>query len=214
MTNKSRLVIALFSLLTVSTFVSPIFADDEVRNLQLDLKAKGFSQNDWFDNLDSSNIIMGPNTQFQIRLTLKNAGNRNQTQIKSKILLPSTIKLISSVNNTVPSSTANQINIRIPELAANQDYSQTFTVQVKDKPSILAQLTKSTVTSSAISEIGTETSDSLYFYTSGGAKNFSTSSSTSSTLPSTGANTLVLGTALSMGAIALAFALRKYARGY
>jgi hypothetical protein len=158
---------------------------------------------------------MGPDTQFQIRLTIKNAGNRNQTQIRVKDLLPNTLKIVSSIDNSIPSSTANQINIQIPQLAANQDYVQTFTVQVKDKSIILPAITKTTTSASAISEIGTQASDSLYFYTNGGIKNVSTSTaSTSATLPATGANPLAVGTALSATAIALAFALRKFARGY
>jgi len=212
MTNK--LIAVLFSLLTLFLVASPVLADDEVRNMQLDLKAKGFSQSDWLDNLDSSNIIMGPNTQFQIQLTLHNYGNRNQTQVKSKIMLPNSLIVVSSINNSVPSSTANQINIQLSQLAANQDYNQTFTVQVKDKPSILAALTKYNVNASAISEIGTEASDSLYFYTSGGTKNTSTASPSGQQLPATGANPLVIGTSFSLIALALAFAFRKYARGY
>jgi len=208
-------LVALFSLIIFSLIASPVLADDEVRNLQLDLKAKGFSQTEWKDNLESSDILMGPDTQFQIRLTIKNAGNRNQTQIRVKDLLPNTLKIVSSIDNSIPSSTANQINIQIPQLAANQDYVQTFTVQVKDKSMILPAITKTTTSASAISEIGTQASDSLYFYTNGGTKNISTSTaSTSATLPATGANPLAVGTALSATAIALAFALRKFARGY
>jgi len=196
--------ILLSLLILVSSFlflVSPALADEEIRKLVVDLKAKGFSQSEWFDNLDSSKIIFAPNDKFQVKLTISNQGNRNQTQVKVRQTLPGTVTTDSPVEFT------------IPQIAAGEDYVKNITVTIKDKSSILKALTNNSLRYTAKSEVGTENSDFTAFYTSGGSK--VASNSASQNLPATGAATnIIFGSAI---ASALAFAgykLRSFARGY
>jgi hypothetical protein len=183
-------------------FTTPVFADDEVRNLTLDLKGKGFTQSTWMDNLDSSNIIFGPADKFQLQLTISNKGNRNQTNIKVKQTLPSTV-----TTDYYPETIINQI-------AAGQDFVQNITVTVKNKAAILAALTKSTIRYDITStDVGSQAGDYLSFYTNNGTK--STAVATSSGLPATGAaSNILLGSGIALGVGLAAFALRKMARGY
>jgi hypothetical protein len=195
---KKYLALILFVLTFV--FASPALADNEVRNLVVDLKAKGFTQINWFDNLDSSNIIFAPNDKFQIQLKVSNLGNRNQTQIVVKQTLP------ASVTTDAPAV------FTLSQIAAGQDYVKNITVTVKDKAYVNKALTANTLRFDAKSEIGTQGSDYTTFYTSNGTK--TASSSAAPIIPSTGSNTLVLGSVIA-GILALAaLKLRKFARGY
>lgn len=188
-------------LLSFLAFRIPALADEEVRKLMLDLTAKGFTQTQYVDNLDSSNIIFGPGDKFQLRLKISNEGNRNQTQVVVRQTLPSSITTDSPVEFT------------IPQIPAGEDYIKNITVTVKDKTNVYQALTKNSLRFTAKSEIGTEGGDYLAFYTNNGTK--STSASTTPTLPATGAaSTLLFGSAI---ASALGFAglkLRALARGY
>ena len=201
MKNKNLLLSAVLfvSLFFIST--TSVLADDEVRKLVLDVKVKGFSQTTWQDNLSSSNIIFAPGDKFQLQLKVRNEGNRNQTQIKVRQTLPSTVTTDSSLEFT------------IPQISAGQDYIKDITVTVKNKEDIYKALTNNSVRYTAKSEIGTESSDFASFYTSNGTK--VVASSNTPTLPKTGtASTLIFGSAI---ASALAFAglkLRSLVRGY
>ena len=180
--------------------VSPALADDEVRNLVVDLKAKGFTQNTYFDNLDSSNIIFAPNDKFQVQLKVSNLGNRNQTQIEVKETLPADVTTDAAATFT------------IPQIAAGEDYVQNVVVTVKDKLFVNKALTSNTIRFDAKSEIGTQSGDFTTFFTSGGTKSATTSATP--IIPSTGSNSLVLGSVIA-GALALAaLKLRQFARGY
>jgi len=185
----------------LSNLVSPIFANDEVRKLTLDLKAKGFTQNAWQDNLSSSNIIFAPGDKFQLQLKIRNEGNRNQTQIVVRETIP------ASVTTDAP------VEFTIPQIAAGQDYVKDITVTVKDKTSVYQLLTNNSLRFTAKSEIGTEAGDYASFFTNGGTKTIA--SSNTPVLPKTGAaTTLFFGSAI---ASAMAFAglkLRQFVRGY
>jgi hypothetical protein len=201
MKNKNLLLSAVLftSLFFIST--TSVLADDEVRKLVLDVKVKGFSQTTWQDNLSSSNIIFAPGDKFQLQLKVRNEGNRNQTQIKVRQTLPSTVTTDSSLEFT------------IPQISAGQDYVKDITVTVKNKEDIYKALTNNSLRYNAKSEIGTESSDFASFYTSNGTK--VVTKSNTPTLPKTGtATTLIYGSAI---ASALAFAglkLRSLVRGY
>jgi hypothetical protein len=145
------------SFLTIA-LASPVLADDEVRNLQVDLKAKGFTQSDWKDNLDSSNIIFAPNDKFQVQLTISNKGNRNQTNVKVTQTLPGTI------------TTDSPVSFNVPQIAAGQDYVKNITVTVKDRSYVNKALTSNSLRITAKSEVGTEGSDFVSFYTNNGTK--------------------------------------------
>jgi hypothetical protein len=195
---KKYLALILFALTFV--FASPALADDEVRNLVVDLKAKGFTQINWFDNLDSSNIIFAPNDKFQVQLKISNLGNRNQTQVVIKQTLPASVMTDSPAVFT------------LSQIAAGQDYVKNITVTVKDKSFINKALTANTLRFDAKSEIGTQGGDYTTFYTSNGTKNASTSATP--IIPNTGSNSLVLGSVIA-GILALAAVkLRRFARGY
>jgi uncharacterized repeat protein (TIGR01451 family) len=201
----NKLYTACFVVISLFLFLSsPALADDEVRNLSLDLKAKGFTQTDWKDNLDSSNIIFAPNDKFQLQLTIRNLGNRNQTQIKVHQTLPTGV------------STDSDTNFTISQIAANEDYVKNITVTIKDKKYISNLLTKNTIYISAKSDVGTEANDTAYFYTSGGGTTtVSPTTSNSNNLPGTGtASTLIFGSIFSGALGFTALKLRKLARGY
>jgi hypothetical protein len=195
------------SFILISSFwflVSPVKADDEVRSLVVDLKAKGFTQTEWQDNLDSRNIIFAPNDQFQVQLIINNLGNRNQTQIVVKEALP------FDVTADVPAV------FTISQIPAGESYIKNITVTVKDKSAVEKALTTNSLRFTAKSEIGTEGSDYASFFTSNGVKGATTSTASASAinLPASGADTLVIGS-LFAGALAfIATRLRKLARGY
>lgn len=190
---------------------TPILADDEIRNLQVNLKAKGFSQSNWVDNLDSSNIIFAPNDQFQILIDVKNLGNRNQTQVQVGELLPPSLTVVDANGATF---SGNKLTYTIPQVAANQDNTKTIIVAVKDKTKIKKDLFKNSTTVSIRSEVGSIANDNLYFYTSNGSLGNTVATTSGQTLPKTGANPLVTGTAVGSSLITLSFVLRKLARGY
>lgn len=193
-------------LLSFITFRLPALADDEVRKLVVDLKAKGFSQSEWQDNLSSSNIIFAPTDKFQLQLKISNQGNRNQTQIKVSEALPS---------NVTTDSAAEFI---IPQIAAGQDYVQNITVTVKNKAHVYQALTDNSLRFTAKSEIGTEGSDTLSFATNNGTKSTSVSTSSATTkgsLPATGAaSTILLGSVIASVLAFAGYKLRSFARGY
>jgi hypothetical protein len=195
-----KLFSSLVFLISFLLVVSPALADDEVRSLIVDLKAKGFTQTNWFDNLDSSNIIFGPNDKFQVQLKISNQGNRNQTKIAVRETLP------LSITTDVPAL------FTIPQIAAGQDYVQNITVSVKDKAYVYKTLSSNSLRFTAKSEIGTEGSDFTSFYTNNGTKG--ATSSATPIIPDTGANTLVFGSVIAAGLAFAALKLRRFARGY
>ena len=198
----------LFGLILASCFIflaSSSKADDEVRNLQLDTKAKALSQSAWVDDLRANNIIFSPASQFQIQVHINNLGNRTQTNIHITSVVPSTITL------DMPDFTINQI-------AANQNYTQTLTATVKANANIYKDLTASTLKFHMTSDVGSNGDDSITFYTGNGTKVATASASTSSAtpiLPKTGsAMELVFGTAIALATGYGALKLRNLARGY
>ncbi len=200
---KKFITSSLFAL-SFLMFTSPIFADDEVRNLVVDLKAKGFSQTQWQENITSDQLIFAPGDKFQVQLTVKNEGNRNQTQVVVSEALP------GDVTSDVPAI------FTIPQIAAGESYVKDITVTVKDKSHVAKNITVNNLRFSAKSEIGTEASDYTSFYTNNGTLGSAAvaSSSAKVNLPATGASTLMLGTTLSAALGFVALKLRKLARGY
>ena len=190
----SSLFIFLFFLIT------PILADEEIRHLSLDLKAKGFTQSTWYDNLDSSNIIFAPNDHFQLQLTITNTGNRNQTTIRVTPTNPATIYPFDSF-------TLNQ-------LPPNQSYVKNYTVSIKNSPFLYRSLKASTIRFDLNTDVGTKTGDYLTFFTAGGTKALAASTATSSVLPATGFASLVFASLIVLAAGLLALFLRRLARGY
>ena len=196
----------LFALVLASLFLfnaSTVLADDEVRSLIVDLKGKGFTQFTWMDNLDSTNINFGPNSKFQLQLTISNKGNRNQTNVVVKETLPGI-------------ATTDSGSFTIPQIAAGQDYVKNITLTVKDKQYVLKELKGSTIRYDVTTDVKTQAGDFLVFYTNGGTKSatVASSSATKGGLPATGAPVIVIGSALASLATFAAFRLRKLARGY
>ena len=193
----------IFALLLVTSYLflaSPARADEEVRSLLLDLTAKGYSQSVWQDNLNSSDIIFAPGDKFQLKLKISNEGNRNQTQLKVRQTLP------SSVTSDVPAE------FTIDQIVGGENYTKDIVITVRDKAFVYKALTNNSLRFTVRSEIGTEASDYLAFSTSNGTKEIVDNTPV---LPNTGsAATMVFGSAISA---ALAFAglrLRQYVRGY
>ena len=197
-----KLLSFVLVLATLFVFAFPALADDEVRSLVVDLKAKGFTQTNWFDNLDSSNIIFAPNDKFQVQLKISNQGNRNQTQIVIKEALP------NNVTTDVPAV------FTIPQIAAGQDYVKNVTVTVKDKAYVQKALTSSSLRFTAKSEIGTEGSDYTSFFTNNGTLGTTSTSSATPIIPDTGGISLVFGSVIAAGLAITALKLRNFARGY
>ena len=188
------------SLLLMST--TSVLADDEVRNLQIDTKAKGFSQTTWVDDLRASNIIFAPTNKFQIQVKISNKGNRNQTNVRVTTEVPSTVTI------DVPDFTVNQI-------VANQDFTKELTVTVKDKTFVYKELKPNTIKFNMTSDVKSTGSDSITFYTGNGAKVVAPAATPSATLPKTGAATNILfGTVIALIAGYGALKLRNFARGY
>lgn len=200
---KKMLFIAalLFSFIATQ---SSALADDEVRNLQFDVKAKGFTQTTWVDDLRSESIIFSPASQFQIQVRINNLGNRNQTNLHVTSVVPSTVTL------DTPDFTINQI-------APNQSYTQTLTATVKGSPYIFKDLKASTIKFHLVSDVKSTGDDSLTFYTGNGTKFITTTATTSATpvLPNTGpAANILFGTIVALMTGYGALKLRNLARGY
>jgi len=201
MKNKNLFLSTVLFTSLFAFSVSPALADDEVRKLMLDLKARGFSQTVWQDNLSSSNIIFAPGDKFQLQVKVRNEGNRNQTQIKVRQILPSTVTSDSPVEFT------------IPQISAGQDYVKDITITVKNKADIYKALTNNSLRYSAKSEIGTESSDFASFYTNNGTKEIIKSNTP--VLPKTGAvSTLIFGSAIASALAFTGLKLRSLVRGY
>jgi hypothetical protein len=201
-------LILVFGFIFLSTFANA--EDEEVRKLTVDIQAKGFTQTVWKNDLTSQDIIFAPQDKFQVKVVVKNEGNRTQTQINLKQLLPSTV-----TSNNPPILILSQI-------AAGSDYTKEFTVTVKDKTNVFPGLTQNSLRFTATSEVGTYAEDYLTFFTNGGTKSTSVSTASANTnstlqkkLPATGpSDTIFLG---SIAMIMAAFAgvkIRRLARGY
>lgn len=196
--NIAALILALlFSLNTIS----PVLADEEYRKIEVDLKAKGFADSIWVNNLEQDKVLFGPGDKFQIQITVKNLGNRTQTQTKVTQTLPSVL------------TTSDPLTFTIPEINPGSEIVKYVTVTVKDKPFVNQAVTKSEISAYAKTEIGTEGKDWTYFFTNNGTKEIQKSSDKGG-LPATGANQLVLGTIIGTSLIGIALFGRKFARGY
>src|SRR3989339_882567 len=101
-------IIGLLIAVIFSVSAFPSFADDEYRLINLDLKAKGFTQSSYVDELKSSDIIFGPSDKFQLQLKITNGGNRNQTNIKVRQILPAFVFTDSEKEFTIPQIAAGQ----------------------------------------------------------------------------------------------------------
>lgn len=198
-----KIIVFSFLVFSFLLLASPTMAlEDEVRRLIVDLKAKGFTQTEWSDNLNSDQIIFAPGDKFQIQLNIKNEGNRNQTQVVVREALP------LSVSTDVPAI------FTIPQISAGETYTKYITATIKDKSVIVKTLASNSLRFTAKSEVGTESGDILSFFTSNGIKGAVTSTSSSVNLPATGSNSLVFGSII-VGALAfIALKLRKLARGF
>ncbi|MFA6518369.1 MAG: hypothetical protein WCV93_01805 [Candidatus Shapirobacteria bacterium] len=191
----------IFGLLVLSSYFlslgnSIALADDEIRNLQVDLKAKVLNQSQYFDNLDSNTVIFPPGSQIQLQLTVRNLGNRNQTNVKVIGKLPSSVSINSPLVFT------------IPQISANTDYTQNFILTIKDKTQVNQTLTKNDMSVGIKSDIGTVASDNLYFYTNSGSIN------NKKPLPQTGSTNLIFGTLLSLSGTLVTLKARRLTRGY
>lgn len=195
----------LFSGLLLLASFSPALADEEVRKLEVDLKGKGFTQGTWENNLERDKILFAPNDKFQVKLSIKNLGNRTQTKINVSSKLPST--LISD----------QPLNFKISQIKPGEEVVKTYTINVRDKSRLLSAVSKSEMTVTAKSEIGTSGQDWLYIYTNGGnlsPKATASATATKSALPATGNNGLVIGTSIALALAFAAFKLRAFVRGY
>jgi len=196
-----KIIVALVTFIFLS-LLNPALADDEYRLLNVDLKAKGFTQSSYVDELKSSDIIFGPSDKFQLQLKITNGGNRNQTNIKVRQILPAYVFIDSDKEFT------------IPQIAAGQDYVKNIIVTVKDKSNVYQKITWSQITVSATSEIGTVGQDSLAFYTANGTYDNKVATSGATILPNTGASTIVFGSLFAVSLLGVSLALRRAARGY
>ena len=196
-----KIIVALVTFIFLS-LLNPALADDEYRLLNVDLKAKGFTQSSYVDELKSSDIIFGPSDKFQLQLKITNGGNRNQTNIKVRQSLPAYVFIDSDKEFT------------IPQIAAGQDYVKNIIVTVKDKSNVYQKITWSQITVSATSEIGTVGQDSLAFYTANGTYDNKVATSGATILPNTGASTIVFGSLFAVSLLGVSLALRRAARGY
>lgn len=196
-----KIIVALVTFIFLS-LLSPVLADEEYRRLNVDLKAKGFTQSTYVDELKSTDIIFGPNDKFQLQLRITNAGNRNQTNIKVRQILPVFVTSDSEREFTVP------------QIAAGQDWVKNITVTVKDKSNVYQKITWSQITANATSEIGTNGQDSLAFYTANGTYSNKVATSTATVLPNTGTSSLVFGSLMAVSLLGVSLVLRRAARGY
>jgi len=196
-----KIIVALVTFIFLS-LLNPALADDEYRLLNVDLKAKGFTQSSYVDELKSSDIIFGPSDKFQLQLKITNGGNRNQTNIKVRQILPAYVFIDSDKEFT------------IPQIAAGQDYVKNIIVTVKDKSNVYQKITWSQITVSATSEIATVGQDSLAFYTANGTYDNKVATSGATILPNTGASTIVFGSLFAVSLLGVSLALRRAARGY
>lgn len=193
---------AMFALSSFLLVASPVFADEEIRKMTVDLKAKGFTQEIWQDNIESNKMILGPNDKFEYRITVKNEGNRNQTWVEVNTTLPSTV------------TTSEPMTFKISQLAPNQDYTHVFTVYLKDKSALNGAITKNTVYTSIKAESGTTTSDESSFYTNNGTKDVVVATeSATPTLPASGMP-ILLSTLIGSSLVGFGVFARKFARGY
>lgn len=201
----TKQIVLLFSALVLSLglLTSPVRAEDEYHSINVRSELKGFSQTDWSDDLSNNTILFTGNDKLQGRFTVTNAGNRNETQLKVTLTAPDTFTL-DGIDKT----------FTIPEVAVGGSYSKLYTINIKDKSFLKAAVTANTLVFNVKAESGTANTDQSTFYTNNGTKNASPSGTPAKTLPDTGSNTLVIGTALALALGFGAFKLRAYARGY
>ena len=199
----------LFAIVVFAFLSSPVLADDEVRNLTFDIKAKGFNQTIWLDDLRANSVIFAPLDKFQIQVKINNLGNRTQTNIRVTSIVPSTVTL------DIPDFTINQIE-------ANKEFTKDLVVTVKDKSYVFKELKANTIKFNMTSNVGSSGNDSLTFYTGNGTKIANSASSSAKTatssatiLPKTGpATNIFFGTIIALMAGFGALKLRNLARGY
>lgn len=205
MTQK---ILSVMSALLVASalLVTPAFAEDEYHSINVRSELKGFSQNDWKDDLSNNDILFTANDKLQGRFTVTNYGNRNETQLKVTITVPETVTIDIDKNLT------------IPEVAVGGSYSKLYTITFKDKTAIKKATTANIIKFDVKAESGTSNVDQSTFYSANGTKGTSTATNSGTTkggLPATGAaSTLLFGTAIASALGYAALKLRSFARGY
>lgn len=197
---SQKILPVFFALGAFLLSTSPALAEDEIKKLTVDLKAKGFADIIWQDNLDSSKIIFGPNDQFQYQIRVKNDGNRNQTWIKVNTVVPSIV------------TTNEPMSFVIPQLVPTEEYVKTITFTLKDKSYLNKEITKNIVYTVVKAESGLDWSDESYFYSNNGTKGVGTTSNTP-ILPESG-TPIILATLITSGLFGFGALARRYARGY
>ena len=201
----TKQIVLLFSaiVLACGLLASPVLADDEYHSINVRSELKGFSQNDWSDDLSNNTILFTGNDKLQGRFNFTNFGNRNETQLKVTVTAPDTLTFDGLDKS-----------FTIPEVAVGGSYSKLYTINIKDKSFLKAAVTANTIVFKVKAESGTSNTDQSTFYTNNGTKNASSSGTPSQNLPDTGSNSLVIGTALALALGFGAIKLRAYARGY
>lgn len=189
----------LSAIVFLPLFTTKVFAAD----LEFDLKAKGFADTNWQDNLSNADILFGPGDKLQYQVIVKNTSDWNQTQIKVDVTLPDSVTV-----NDGPDFTIDQI---VP----GDSYVRAFDITVKDKSKIKYDITKNTISAFIKADSGATGSDSTSFYTNQGA--LQTETKTTATkgaiLPATGTSVL-FGSLFGLSSLFGAISLRKKIRGF
>ncbi len=181
--------------------------DEEVNQIVVDKQIKGLSEGDWQDNYPSSYMVFGPNTQFEFKITVKNTGNRNLTWVKVTDSLPRVLSYVFGREGASFNSDNYTINWQIPEIRPGEEQSTVIRVQTKDATIIPASLTEKVNKVCVLAESGSSDCDESHFFVGNGQ-----STTTTESLPETGANPFALVGLGSTLATGLFFSIKKLLR--
>ena len=168
------------------------------KTISVDKKVRALPDTKFFDNIDKSQKVFHSGDLIEFSIRIENTGDQDLTQIQAEDVMPKYLELI--FNPGTYNKNSNTISWKIDTLKPAE--SKTYLIRAK-----IAQIASDSAETKLTNLVEVQAN---------GVNNKDTSSYfiDKGSIPKTGDNTLVIKTAAVLAAIAGAFALRKFARGF
>ena len=168
------------------------------KTISVDKKVRSLPDTNFFDNIDRDKKVFHTGDLIEFSIRIENTGDQELTQIQAEDSLPKYLELF--FNPGTYNKDSNTISWKIDSLKPAE--SKTFLIRAKIAP-IASNSAETKLTNLVeVQANGLNDKDTASYFINEGS------------IPNTGDNTLLIKTSAVLAAIAGAFALRKFARGY
>jgi uncharacterized repeat protein (TIGR01451 family) len=190
--------VILFSTLVPIKAGAESYNGDDEKTLILDKKIRSIHDDEYKDNILSSERVFYEDDIVEFKIRIENSGDTKLRNIKVIDKLPPFLKIIFNPGDY--NETDNQVEWTIDELDAGE--AEEFLIRAKiDQAENVYNLTKETNVAEACVDEICDNDDAIYYI--GGIS-----------IPNTGAGGLIVQTGLILSGTVAGFILRKKARGY